>query len=65
MEKLVDSEEFDLGIVDVTDVEMELAELALTPSPRSRLAIQVPTGRKPWEPRVMPDDDDPLAEFLS
>ena len=33
-----------------------MAELGLTPSSRSRLAIQVPTGPKPWE--------DPLDEFL-
>ena len=33
-----------------------MAELGLTPSARSRLAITVPTGPKPWE--------DPLAEFL-
>ena len=26
-----------------------MAELGLTPSARSRLAIQVPTGPKPWE----------------
>jgi P27 family predicted phage terminase small subunit len=26
-----------------------MAELGLTPSSRSRLAIQVPTGPKPWE----------------
>jgi P27 family predicted phage terminase small subunit len=26
-----------------------MAELGLTPSSRSRLAVQVPTGRKPWE----------------
>ena len=34
-----------------------MAELALTPSSRSRLAITVPTGPKPWE-------RDPAAEFL-
>lgn len=34
-----------------------MAELGLTPSSRSRLAIQVPVGRKPWEV-------DPAAEFL-
>ena len=34
-----------------------MAEIGLTPSSRSRLAIQVPTGPKPWE--------DPLAEFLA
>jgi P27 family predicted phage terminase small subunit len=26
-----------------------MAELGLTPSSRSRLAVQVPTGKKPWE----------------
>ena len=33
-----------------------MAELGLTPSARTRLAITVPTGPTPW--------DDPLAEFL-
>ncbi len=42
-----------------------MGELGLTPSSRSRLAIQVPTGPKPWEYRAVLDDDDPLAEFLS
>ena len=42
-----------------------MAELGLTPSSRSRLAIQVPTGPKPWEHRALLDDDDPLAEFLT
>ena len=42
-----------------------MGELGLTPSSRSRLAIQVPTGPKPWEPRALLDDDDPLAEFLT
>ena len=32
-----------------------MAELGLTPSSRSRLAVQVPSGPKPWEPRVTPD----------
>ena len=31
-----------------------MAELGLTPSSRSRLAIQIPTGPKPWE---TPADD--------
>ena len=26
-----------------------MAELGLTPSARTRLAVQIPTGRKPWE----------------
>ena len=26
-----------------------MAELGLTPSARSRLAIRIPTGPKPWE----------------
>jgi hypothetical protein len=65
MEKLIDSEEFDLGVVDVADLEMELAELGLTPPQPSRLAILVSTGRKAWEPRAMPDDDDAPTEFLS
>ena len=37
-----------------------MAELGLTPSSRSRLAIQVPTGPKPWEGSYA-DDDDLLA----
>lgn len=40
-----------------------MAELGLTPSSRSRLAIQVPGGRKPWEFDL--DEDDPAAEFLN
>jgi P27 family predicted phage terminase small subunit len=40
-----------------------MAELGLTPSSRSRLAITIPTGRKPWEVDV--DEDDPAAEFLN
>jgi P27 family predicted phage terminase small subunit len=43
-----------------------MAELGLTPSSRSRLAIQLPTGRKPWElaDRFFDDgdDDDLLAK---
>ena len=35
-----------------------MGELGLTPSARTRLAVDVPTGPKPWE-------DDPAAEFLS
>jgi hypothetical protein len=56
MEKLVDSEEFDLGMVNITDLELELAEPELT---------QIPTGPKSREPRAMPDHDDAVAEFLS
>ena len=38
----------------VANKQMELmarymAELGLTPSSRTRLAVQIPTGRKPWE----------------
>jgi P27 family predicted phage terminase small subunit len=40
-----------------------MAELGLTPSARSRLAIQVPTGPKPWETPW--DQLDPAKEFLS
>ena len=40
-----------------------MAELGLTPSSRSRLAIQIPTGPKPWE--YGHDDDDPAAEFFN
>ena len=35
-----------------------MAELGLTPSARSRLAIQVPTGPKPWE---WSGDEDPAG----
>ena len=38
-----------------------MAELGLTPSSRSRLAISVPTGPKPWEdPDGFFDIDDDL-----
>ena len=40
-----------------------MAELGLTPSSRSRLAIQIPTGPKLWE--YGHDDDDPAAEFFN
>jgi len=40
-----------------------MAELGLTPSTRSRLAISLHVGRKPWETFV--DEDDPAAEFLN
>ncbi len=39
-----------------------MAELGLTPSARSRLAIHMPTGPKPWERPW--DEDDPAAEFF-
>ena len=39
-----------------------MAELGLTPSSRSRLAIQVPTRPKPWEPLDEFFDDDLLAK---
>lgn len=37
-----------------------MAELGLTPSARSRLAIHMPTGPKPWESRYFDDEDDDL-----
>jgi hypothetical protein len=40
-----------------------MAELGLTPSARSRLAIQVPPGPKPWESPW--DQLDPAEEYLS
>jgi P27 family predicted phage terminase small subunit len=40
-----------------------MAELGLTPSSRSRLAIQIPTGPKPWETEF--DEGDPAAEFFN
>ena len=44
----------------ISNKQMELmmramAELGLTPSARTRLAVQIPTGRKPWE---QPDEWD-------
>ena len=40
-----------------------MAELGLTPSSRSRLAIQMPSGPKPWETEF--DEEDPAAEFFN
>jgi len=34
-----------------------MAELGLTPSARSRLAVQIPTGPKPWESQFDVGDD--------
>jgi P27 family predicted phage terminase small subunit len=38
-----------------------MAELGLTPSARSRLAIRMPTGPKPWE---WSGDEDPAERYL-
>ena len=48
--------------LSISNKQMELmakymGELGLTPSARTRLAIQVPSGRKPWE------TDEPWAAF--
>ena len=40
-----------------------MAELGLTPSSRSRLAISIPTGPKPWETEY--DEEDPAEEFFN
>ena len=47
----------DIDLLD-PDLAWSVADLAsrrLTPSSRSRLAVQVPTRPKPWEPHIIPD----------